>query len=455
MAVVSAIRESGLIPYGSRVLIALSGGADSTALLCGLHDLRSELALTLRAVHVNHGLRGEESLGDEQFCRALCARLEIPLVVRPADVRGEAMRTHTSVELAARNLRYRIFAEEGQDHLIATAHTACDQTETVLLNLTRGTGLAGLCGIPQRRGNIIRPMLALTREEILQDLARRGQTFVDDSSNQSDMHTRNRLRHHVVPRLMGENPALHRTVSMMTQQLSAEQAYLNEQTEAAYQACLTAPDTLDGLLSCPTAIRRRCIAKLLETAGIPRSFALITAAEEMLSTGGTREAAKGIYLSAADGILRLAQKESVQEISAQEMKIGENNIFSGKICLAELVEDVDSIKNENVHNKFTNNTLDYDKIIGVAVFRRYRRNDRISLPNRGFTASVRKLVQEKIPVAERGVLHCLADDAGVIWMEQIGAAERVQPDRNTARLLTLTVTADHKTRSELIDTEKE
>ncbi len=454
MRAADVIRASGLIPAGSCVMTALSGGADSTALLCGLYALRHELDLTLCAVHVNHCLRGEESQRDEQFCKNLCARLEIPLTVRRVDVFAEAERTHTSLELAARNVRYRIFEEEGHGCLIATAHTASDQTETVLINLTRGTGLAGLCGIPQRRGNIVRPLLTMTREEILQDLSALGQDYVTDSTNLGDAHTRNRLRRHVVPLLEQENPALHRLIGSSVAQLRAEQDYLAEQTEAAYQACLTAPDTLEGLCDLHMAIRRRCIARLLETAGVPRSFALITAAEEMLLTDGKREVAAGVYLTASNGVLRLTHKEQVQEISAQKMKIGENIIFSGKLCLAELSVDIDLMNNENVHNKFTNNRLDYDKIVGVAVFRRYRRNDRISLPGRGFTASVRKLVQEKIPVPERGMLHCLADDAGVIWIERIGTAQRVLPDENTVRLLTLTVTADHKTRSELIDTEK-
>lgn len=444
MSVVEKIRAGGLIPQRARVMIALSGGADSTALLCALHALQAELQLTLCAVHINHGLRGAESQRDEDFCAALCDRLGIPLTVRAVDVRAEAAQTHCSVELAARNLRYRVFAEIGANWLIATAHTASDQTETVLLNLTRGTGLAGLCGIPRKRGNIIRPLLSVTREEILADLAAQGQDFVTDSSNDSDAHTRNRLRHRIVPLLLEENPALHRVIGATAQQLCTEQDYLAAQAEAAYQHAQTAPHTLSGLRQLHPAIRRRCIALFLDKHGIARSAALITAAESMLETDGKREIASGIYLSAADGILRLTHSVSVQEISAQPLQFGENKVFSGKLCLAELITDIDLMKNENIHNKFTNTMLDYDKIIGAAVFRRCRRNDRISLPRRGFSSYARKLVQDKVPQQHRATLHCLADDAGLIWIERIGIAQRVAPDQNTIRLLTLTVTADHQ-----------
>lgn len=455
MDVVSAIRRSALVPEGACVLAALSGGADSTALLCGLYDLQAELGLTLRAVHINHNLRGEESQRDEHFCIALCAQLRIPLSVRRVDVPEEAARTHSSVELAARNLRYRIFAEEGADCLIATAHTASDLTETVLLNLTRGTGLAGLCGIPAQRGNIIRPLLSVTREEILSYLAARGQEYVDDSTNQGDEHTRNRLRHRVVPLLLEENPSLHRTISAAAEQLSAEQSYLAEQTRRTYETCLTAPDTLSGLRGLHTAIRRRCIATLLESAGVVRSHTLITAAEALLENGGKREVAKGIYLIAEGDVLRLARASDVPVYIAQPMKPGENRIISGKLCLAEICEDIDFIKSSIVHSKFTNNVLDYDKIKGVAVFRKVKQSDRLFLPERGFTASVRKLIQNRFSQAERGFVHILADDAGVIWIEQIGTAARVRPDAETKRMLTLTVSAGQKTRSELIDTEKE
>ena len=184
------LREHGL---SGRILVALSGGADSTALLLSLQACGCELA----AAHLNHCLRGSESDRDEDFVRALCARLGVPLTVERADVRAHAAAQGCGIEEAARSLRY-AFLERAADAVgadwIATAHTADDNLETVLFHLTRGTGTRGMAGIPPRRGRIIRPLLGATRTEIEAYLAGKGEPYVTDSSNLTDAHTRNRIR---------------------------------------------------------------------------------------------------------------------------------------------------------------------------------------------------------------------------------------------------------------------
>ena len=148
-------REQALFPSGAHVVCAVSGGADSVAMLHALCALRAELGITVSAAHFNHRLRGAESDRDEAFVRTLCQTLGVSLSVSGADVAAHAARTGESVEEAARELRYAFFAQ--LDGLIATAHTADDNLETVLLNLTRGTSLRGLCGIPPKREHIVRP----------------------------------------------------------------------------------------------------------------------------------------------------------------------------------------------------------------------------------------------------------------------------------------------------------
>lgn len=206
---------------GRPLFCALSGGADSVALLLVLQ----ELSLPLRALHCNFALRGEESLRDERFVRSLCAERNVPLEVRCFDTLSEAARTGESVEMAARRLRYAWFAV--QPHPVAVGHHADDNVETLLLNLVRGTGLRGLSGMSSAMDrHIVRPLLGVTRAEILDYLAVRRQSYVHDSSNDALQHRRNFVRHRVLPLLRELNPSIDRTLADTVRRLSAaEEVY--------------------------------------------------------------------------------------------------------------------------------------------------------------------------------------------------------------------------------------
>ena len=214
--ILSWMRGQCMTQPGDTVICAVSGGADSVCMLHVLLSLRNTLGITVEAAHFNHQLRGEESDRDEAFVRTLCAELGVVLHVDNGDVRARAAKTHESVEEAARALRYAFFSS--LPGLIATAHTQDDNLETVLLNLTRGTGLAGLCGIPPRRERFIRPMLAVSRAEIEAYLAQNGLSHVTDSTNFLPDARRNRLRQSVIPLLKAENPSLCETAFRMCRQ---------------------------------------------------------------------------------------------------------------------------------------------------------------------------------------------------------------------------------------------
>ena len=212
--VLSFIRENGLAPRGARILTALSGGADSVCLLLMLRKLCGVLGIRVSAMHVNHGLRGEEADRDEAFCRALCERLQVPFRSERADVRREAAEAGEGIEEAARNVRYRLLFAERERMLsgsgegacpgvfIACAHHADDQAETILLNLLRGSGLKGLAGMrPGREDGVIRPLLCIGREEILRYLEANGQDYVTDSTNLVNDNPRNYIRNVLLPGL--------------------------------------------------------------------------------------------------------------------------------------------------------------------------------------------------------------------------------------------------------------
>lgn len=258
---------------GLPVVCALSGGADSVALCHCLCSLQKDLGITVSACHFNHRLRGTESAADEAFCRELCTQLGIALFVGSGDVADRMAQTGESLEEAARSLRYAFFSQ--QNGLVATAHTADDNAETVLLNLTRGTALKGLCGIPEQRDSLIRPLLSVTREEVLAYLQQHDLPHREDSTNQEDGCLRNRLRHHVLPLLKQENPGLLCSLGRTTQALRQDEAFLQQQADALDAHSVAA------LRNAPEPLRRRAIRRLL--CDVPKlSAAHICAVEHLI-----------------------------------------------------------------------------------------------------------------------------------------------------------------------------
>lgn len=219
------IEKRQLLDDDAKVLVALSGGADSVALL----RILTRLGYHCTAAHCNFHLRGEESLRDEKFARALCSGLDIGLTVAQFDTITYAKERKISIEMAARELRYSFFEEtavaEGAT-AIAVAHHRDDVAETILLNLIRGTGIRGLHGIQPKNGNIIRPMLCLDRAEITAYLESIGQEYVTDSSNLATDYTRNKIRLEILPLLRTINPSITHTLAETAERISeAEKAY--------------------------------------------------------------------------------------------------------------------------------------------------------------------------------------------------------------------------------------
>lgn len=249
------IRQQGLMEPGDQVVCAVSGGADSVALLFALYLLREKLQISLSAAHYNHGLRGEESDRDQAFVEALCSRYDIPLQV----AKGKVIPGKKGLEAAAREARYAFL--ESLPGKIATAHTADDNAETVLMHLVRGTGLKGLGGIAPVRGRIIRPMLSVTRQEVLAFLQEYCLQYVEDSSNAGNLFLRNRLRHSVMPLLKQENPKLAENISRMALRLRQDEQILQALTEGQL------PPVAE-LRTMPQPVRRRHLTAFLERSGV-------------------------------------------------------------------------------------------------------------------------------------------------------------------------------------------
>jgi len=271
--VLQTIKSHNLISGRDHIVVGLSGGADSVALLHVLISLQAELGIAqLFAVHINHGLRACAAASDEKFVQNLCSRLRIPLKMYYADVRGFAEKESLSIEEAGRKLRYLYFNEAcgafgAPSAKIATGHHQNDNAETVIMNLARGAGLRGLCGIPLSNGRIIRPLHDVSRGEIEKYIADNALEYITDASNLSHEYTRNRIRHTVLPAIEAAiNPNAVQTIAKNATWLRADEDYLESVAMQAFTDC--AQDILQSqsvslhaknLAALPLSLSRRVI----------------------------------------------------------------------------------------------------------------------------------------------------------------------------------------------------
>lgn len=415
------------------IVTALSGGTDSVCLTLALKELSSEYGFKLKAVHVNHLLRGAESDRDEQFCRELCEKEAISLTVFRADAAAFAKEQKMSLESGARKLRYGFFDEVCKDKTrIATAHTLSDSAETVIFNLCRGTGLKGLCGIPPVRDNMIRPLIYCKREEILSFLSEKGQEFVTDSTNLSDDYSRNKIRHNVIPVLEELNSGFFESIKRLTESLSEDERFLSELAKEHYD---------DDLRSVDASVRRRVIKQKLRENGIEPSGEKILSVEDCALKGNGKTVLSGeLYAVAKNGRIRTEIIPRERMIFPEtSVIIGENPFLCDKTVIISVNNGEKNADTAFVNDLLTKYVLDCDKIQGELILRNRRDGDSFIRAGRSFTSSLKKLMNESIPVGERDKLAVLADEKGIIWVEGFGIAERVKPDAFTKRYMKINV----------------
>ena len=258
------IRHYHMLSPGDSVICAVSGGRDSMALLHLMLELQDALSVTVSAAHFNHALRGEESRRDAEFVLQHCERLGIPVFMGQGDVAAYAKAHGLGIEAAARTLRYEFLESLSPGAKIATAHNAQDNLETMLMHLLRGCSLHGLSGIPPVRGRIIRPLLTYSPEELSDYLTQHHIPHVEDSTNALDDCQRNRLRHHVIPLLLAENPGLSSSASELCLQLGQEDQYLDACARKHYESLLeNGALNCAGLLKLPEVMAYRVLRKFL------------------------------------------------------------------------------------------------------------------------------------------------------------------------------------------------
>ena len=431
-------REYAMLTPGSHILCAVSGGADSVCLLHWLKGRAAENGFTLTAAHFDHRLRGAESDRDAAFVEKLCKEWKIPCVVGTGDVSGEARRRGTGIEETARALRYD-FLEETAERLgaglIATAHNANDNVETMLLHLIRGSGLQGLTGIRPRRGRLIRPFLTTTRAEILAYLEEHRLPHVEDSTNTDTAYARNRLRHQVIPLLEELNPALISRLSDTVGYLRADNDYLTAQAMAAIRGA--EPTVTGGLVLPADAIARspdpiavRAVGALLGRLGAHqyRSAHLLSVVELARSghPSGSVDLPHGLTARRAYGLLVLEPTAAESGWTPVQLKV------PGETALPQLgwklVCRPARAPAEPPTDPFVC-YLDPSALDGPLTVRPRETGDGITLPGRPHKSVKKLLIDAKVPRADREKLPVVADAAGPVWLAGFGphAPRRAAP----------------------------
>ncbi|MCL1829436.1 MAG: tRNA lysidine(34) synthetase TilS [Oscillospiraceae bacterium] len=413
-----------MLPPGCRVLCAVSGGKDSMCLLHFLFFRSKERGFEVFCAHFNHLLRGSESDADERFVRDYCAENKIGFYCGSGDVKTYAAENGLSVEEAARELRYDFLektAVEINADRIAAAHNADDNAETVLINLTRGTGLRGLCGIPPVRGKIIRPLLWATGARIEEYLSENGVPHIEDKTNRSEIYIRNKIRSRVVPVLKEINPAFAENVFRSSELLREDEGFISSEAEDFINKNLK-ENSLPAaeLKSLPRAVSARVLRQAVKAQPAAERIEALYA---LCGGDGPSSTAEINGVCVRREYSRLVFGAPPQTVlSASELKPGDTLILpeAGFEILCRKTDDCPEFNNSL--NIFF---FQSESVCGKISVRCRRGGDEIRILGRNCTKSLKKLFSDaKIPRAKRESIPVIADEVKVLAVYGFGQDEK-------------------------------
>ena len=407
---------------GKRVLCAVSGGADS---MCLLHLLKSE-GIEVIAAHYEHGIRGAESVRDMRFVEEYCAGRGIPFVFARGDVPAYAKEQGMGMEEAARKLRYEFLETKREElgcQLIATAHNANDNAETILFNLSRGSGAKGLAGIPPRRGAIIRPLINVTRAEIEAYLEEHSVPHVEDSTNQSDDYTRNLIRHRIMPLMEELNPRFTEAAARTAELMRRDEEALQQLTDSFAAESFEEDEcvSIEALLAAPVAVSSRYLRGWMP----------------------------GLSMEHVDMILDFCREPGYAELSVPRRRlcrdggrlyfyvpkylpIAERRLEPGKfVWLPErglwIESEIVQYKGE-VNDLFKTSFVKYEIMGSDIIIGARRPGDTMRPAGRGCSKSLKALFAEhNIPSLRRDCIPIVRDEKGILMVHGIAMDERALP----------------------------
>lgn len=427
-----AVERYSMPLYGKRVAVGVSGGADSMALLHVLLQLRDEYKITPVACHINHGIRGEAADRDEAFVAEACKKLGVELHTLHENVPELAKKMQLGVEECGRRVRYEFFNSVVGDGVIATAHTLSDRCETLLLNMTRGTSVKGMCSIPPIRGNIIRPLIDCTRADIEQYCAENSIEFITDETNFDDVYSRNRVRLNVIHELKKLNPSVEGAFLRLIKSAEDENDFLACETEKILaEAKGDNGYSAEVIKNCHRAIRHRVLFEIVsrEKGLLPEEKHIEQL--DLILGGGRTQIIGDTVVEVKNGTLTV---DPVAE-STDEWQCDFSNYLAqtpSGIVKGEIVNKNNLPPKHFVHNK----VLDYNSTVGTLVLRNRRAGDKMKVAGSSCTKSLKKLFNEK-HLDKRNSRLILADDLGVAWVQGIGCADRCKIKENTNKVLVI------------------
>lgn len=431
-----AINEYGMLDGVSTVTVAFSGGADSMSLLHFLTKHSSELGITVEAAHLNHCLRGDDANRDEQFAADQCEKYGVELHIRRVDIAALSKDRKIGHEQCGRDERYRFFSELRHDgYATATAHTASDNAETVLLNITRGCGLDGLCGIPPVRGGIIRPLIYCTRAEVEEYCRRESIPYVTDATNLTDEYSRNKIRLNVMPVMKQINPSAENTINRLSSLCRSDLDLINSLAYDELQRCRTAEGlAVDKLRQCGSHLISHIIKKFIdETLDIipeKRHLDLIT---KIIYEGhGAVEIRGGKYIKIENGILKSSIKtEDPVSAEPQEWKFSEG-MQLGHLVISDKkrTNETDFGFNHKINKKLLINCLSCGIITSETIIRTRRSGDVFSQYGRHKKTLKKLFTEMKLPPEERSRRLVIANGSEVLWVEGIGVSREAAVTEN-------------------------
>lgn len=445
----TTIHERDLLIPGDSVLVALSGGPDSVALLHLVWRLRRKMNLSLHAVYINHQIRKQAALEEEKFCEALCDRLKVPLTIAREDIPARAKREKKGLEETARDFRYTTFtrlARELSCTRVALGHHVDDRVETIILRLMRGTGRTGLLGIPVKRGRYVRPLYDLSKSEILAYLKRQELKYCVDRSNEKNSFSRNFVRNRLLPLLRHRlNPSVDRALLGLAETLGEEEAFLASVAEGAFRSCVS--ETPGGKLALdlsilggyPLWLRRRLLRRCVQALsadGLPPDKGVVDRLERLISEKGGRVSVPG-RLEAAIVDSNLLLRRKMRVVFERSLKIGQPCDLHPlrlliKCRIAKKPAQIPSRRGSNIV------LVDAESVRLPLIVRSVRTGDRFGpLGLDGSKKVGDYLTDRKVPPLLRDEIPAVCDQDGIIWLVGREIADRVKVTERTKKVLKL------------------
>lgn len=449
------IEKYGMLRRGETVVVAVSGGPDSVALLHVLDSLKSMYGLKLHVAHLEHGIRGKESVEDRKFVEDLCRSLSLPYTAKSEDVPSIAGSSGLSLEAVARKVRYAFLEEVSADvkaGKIATGHNANDQAETLLLNLLRGAGMAGLTGIrPAMNGKIIRPLIEASREEIEEYIAEKNLEFRLDSSNLDERLERNKVRKVLIPLIEKEfNPGIVPALARSASIFSMMNSYLGERVEEAMGTVARSEDgrttiKLEAFDELPQAVRIFTLYKVIRSLEEDEqvvSFDILNAVVNLASrskSGSRVDIGSGIVAMKEFDNLVIGRDLALVNRYDVRLEVPGTTVVEAAGCAFEA-----EILNERpgtgeIYRSGDTAYFDFGGIDLPLIARSWREGDRFVPFGLSGTKKVHDIfVDEKIATSRRSMIPIICDGEGIIWIAGVRRADRARITDDTRTILKIT-----------------